>query len=210
MLKKGIYIGLLFFMFSEGYAQKIMEKSWDASSVERLEIISDEVYRITIVSEVIERIYVRTKVEGEHSENVVLLVSEENKTLSLSSGFTPYFVMQNDKLAAHKVISIEMEIRVPSDLAILVKGAMVSVETKGSFSELQLELRNGNCVLNDFKGNAQLNSRNGSITVFAMETGVLNVKSKNGSIKNELPKEGQFLINAESVNGDITLLKSQK
>lgn len=209
MLKKGIYIGLLFFMFSEGYAQKIMEKSWDASSVERLEIISDEVYLITIVSGATERIDVRTKVEGEHNENVVLLVSEENKTLSLSSGFTPYFVMQNDKLAAHKVISIEMEIRVPSNLEILVKGAMVSVETKGSFSELKLELRNGNCVLNDFKGNAQLNSRNGNITVFAKETGVLNVKSKNGSIKNELPKEAHFLINAESVNGDITLLKSQ-
>jgi len=210
MLKKGIYIGLLFFMFSEGYAQKIMEKSWDATSVERLEVISDEVYRISIISEATERIYVRTKVEGEHSENVALLVSEENKTLSLSSGFTPYFVKQNDKLAAHKVISIEMEIRVPSDLAILVKGAIVSVETKGSFSEIQLELRNGNCVLVDFKGNAQLNSRNGNITVFAKETGVLDVKSRNGSIKNELPMGGQFLINAESVNGDITLLKSQK
>jgi hypothetical protein len=209
MLKKGIYIGLLFFMFSEGYAQKIMEKSWDASSVDRLEVISDEVYRITIISEATERIYVSTKVEGEHNENVVLLVSEENKTLLLSTGFTPYFVMQNDKLAAHKVISIEMEIRVPSDLAVLVKGAIVSVETKGSFSELQLELRNGNCVLNAFKGNAQLNSRNGNITVFAKETGVLNIKSRNGSIKNELPEEGQFFINAESVNGDITLLKSQ-
>lgn len=187
-----------------------MEKSWDASSVERLEVISDEVYQITITSEATQRIYVRTTVEGEYSENVALLVSEENKTLSLSSGFTPFFVKHNDKLAAHKVISIEMEITIPSDMAVFVKGAIVSVETMGAFREIQLDLSNGNCVLNNFKGNAQLNSINGNITVLARETGVLEVKSRTGSIKNELPKTGQFLIKAESVNGDITLLKSQK
>ncbi|MEM7084764.1 MAG: DUF4097 family beta strand repeat-containing protein [Bacteroidota bacterium] len=210
MLKTLVYIGLLFFAFSEGHAQKIMEKSWDASSVERLEVISDEVYHIIITSEPTERVSVRAKVEGEHSENVALLISEENKTLSISSGFTPFFVKQNDKLAAHKVISIEMEIRVPQDMKVLVKGAIVSVETKGTFKEILLDLRNGNCVLTHFKGNAQLTSRNGDITVFARQTGARIVDSRNGHIKNELPDKGQFLITAESVNGDITLLKSQK
>jgi hypothetical protein len=204
------YIVLLFLVISEAQAQKIMEKSWDASSLERLEIISDEVYQISIISGPTERIYVRTKVEGEHNENVALLVSEENKKLSISTGFTPYFVQQNDKLAAHKVISIEMEIRIPRDMKVFVAGTLVSVETEGSFREIQLELRNGNCVLNNFKGNAQLYSRNGNLTVIAKETGVSEVKSQNGSVKNELPPRGQFLINAESVNGDITLLKSQK
>jgi len=210
MLKNIGYIALLVFVFSQAQAQKIMEKSWDASSIEHFEIISDEVYRITIISKATNRIYVRTKVEGEHSENVAVLVSEENKTLSLSSDFTPFFIMKNDKLAAHKVISIEMEIIIPYDMEVWVKGAIASVETVGAFRKIQLDLRNGNCVLNNFKGNAQLNSRNGNITVFARETGVFEVKSRTGSIKNELPNTGRFLIKAESVNGDITLLKSQK
>ena len=210
MLKNIGYLMLLVGVFSQAQAQKIMEKSWDASSVERLEIISDEVYHISIISEATNRISVRTKVAGEHSENVALLVSEENKTLSLSSGFTPFFVQQNDKLAAHKVLSIEMEIRIPMDMSVFIKGRIVSVETTGAFKDIQLDLRNGNCVLHNFKGNAQLNSRNGNITVFAQETGVFDVNSRNGTVKNELPKEGRFLIKAESVNGDITLLKSQK
>lgn len=210
MLKNIGYITLLFVAFSQVQAQKIMEKSWDANSVERLEVISNEVYQIKIITEATERVHVKTKVEGEYNENVTLLISEENKTLSISNGFTPFFVKHNDKLAAHKVIAIEMEIRLPSDMAVWIKGAIVSVETVGTFREIQLDLRNGNCVLNNFKGNAQLNSRNGNITVFASETGVLEVKSRSGSVKNELPAEGPFLIKAESVNGDITLLKSQK
>jgi len=197
-------------MFSEVQAQKIMEKSWDASSIERLEVISDEVYHISIISEATERIHVRTRVEGEHNENVTLLVSDENKTLSIGTGFTPFFVQQNDKLAAHKVISIEMEIRIPIDMMVIVMGTLVSVETEGAFQNLQLELRNGNGVLNNFQGNAQLYARNGNLTVFARETGVLEANSRSGSVKNELPMGGHFLIKAESVNGDITLLKSQK
>jgi len=210
MLKNIAYTALLFFMFFQAQAQKIMEKSWDASSMERLEIISDEVYQITIITEATERIHVRTKVEGEYNENVTLLISEENKTLSISNGFTPFFAKHNDKLAAHKVISIEMEIRIPSDMIVWIKGAIVSVETEGAFREIQLDLRNGNCILNNFMGNAQLNTINGNITAFASKTGVLKAKSRTGSVKNELPKEGRFFIKAESVNGDITLLKSQK
>lgn len=210
MLNNLGYIFLLFFVISEAQAQKIMEKSWDTSSLERLEIISDELFQISIISEPTERIYVRTKVEGEHNENVALLVSEENKTLSIATGFTPFFVQQNDKLAAHKVISIEMEIRVPRNMKVLVVGTLVSVETDGSFQEMQLELRNGNCILNNFKGNAQLFSRNGNLTVIAKDTGASEVGSRNGFVKNELPDKGKFLIKAESVNGDITLLKSQK
>ncbi len=103
-----------------------------------------------------------------------------------------------------------MEIRVPRDMKVLVAGTLVSVETDGSFREIQLELRNGNGFLNNFEGDAQLYSRNGNLTVIAKETGVSEVKSRNGSVKNELPPRGQFLITAESVNGDITLLKSQK
>ncbi|MBL4663822.1 MAG: DUF4097 family beta strand repeat protein [Flavobacteriaceae bacterium] len=209
MLNKIGCIVCLFLVFSEIQAQKIMEKSWNSNQFERIEIISDEIYHVKIISEATETIYVNTKVEGEHSENIVLLISEANKTLSLTHGFTPYLVMQNDKLAAHKVISIEMEIRVPPHFKVIINGAITSVETEGAFNNIQLDLGSGNCVLKNFKGNAQLNSKDGNILVFAEKTVFGEAKSRAGSVKNELPKEGQFFIKAESVNGDITLLKSQ-
>jgi len=203
---------IIFFVFltTSGYAQKILEKTWDTAAFDRVEIISDEIYHVRIISEPIETISVRLQAEGEYSEQVTLLTSEANKTLSLTHGFTPFFVKDNDKLAAHKVISIEIEIRVPAHFTVVVKGAIVSVETEGFFKNIALELAEGNCHLYGFKGNAQLRTKNGNIQVFALETAAVEVISRTGLVKNELPKQGNLFIKAESVNGDITLLKSKK
>jgi len=202
-----IFLGIL---STAVYAQKTLEKTWDAAGFDSVEIISDEIYHVWINSEPTETISVRLRAEGEYNEQVTLLTSEENRTLSLTHGFTPFFVKENDKLAAHKVISIEVEIRVPANLSVRVKGAIVSVETKGYFKNIALELAEGNCVLRKFKGNAQLQTKQGSIQVFAIETAAVEAISRTGLVKNDLPKQGAPFIKAESVNGDITLLKSQK
>jgi hypothetical protein len=209
MLKKPGYILLFIFLTANVYAQKIINKSWEAQGIEQLEIISNDIFNIVIISEVTEKISVITKIEGEHYENVVLNISEENKTLSLSTGFTPYFQAENDKLAAHKVISIEMEIYISKKLKVLVRSSIASLSTHGSFKNLQVELGNGNCVLNDFEGDAQLLTGNGNIRVIAHDTVRARAKTKRGKLTNELSTAGDFYIDAESVNGDITLLKSQ-
>lgn len=209
MLKQLLYIVLLLGAFSNGKAQKILEKSWDSEGIGRLEIISDEVFNIKIRSEETENITVRAKIEGEHHENVVLNIFEKEHVLSISTGFTPYFKAVNDKLAAHKVISIELEVHIPNDLLVFVNSTIASVETLGSFKDIHLELRNGNCVLNDFIGGGTINTKNGNITVFAHETVSAIARTKNGVLRNDLLEDQNFLILAQSVNGDITLLKSQ-
>lgn len=196
-------------MTTNGFAQKVIDKSWDTGGIERLEIISNDIFNIVIISNDTTRINVITKIEGEHYENVVLNISEKNKTLTLSTGFTPYFQAVNDKLAAHKVISIEMELYISKRLEVFVRSSMTSLTTHGSFKDLQVELGDGNCVLNNFVGNAQLFTGNGNITVIAHKTVKARAKTKRGKITNQLSTTGNFTIDAESVNGDITLLKSQ-
>jgi len=208
-LKKPGYILLFIFLMANVYAQKIIDKSWDIEGIERLEIISNDIFNIVIISNHSSRINVITKIEGEYYENVVLNISEENKTLRLSTGFTPYFQAVNDKLAAHKVISIEMELNISNRLEVFVRSSMTSLSTHGSFKDLQVELGNGNCVLNDFEGDAKLFTRNGDITVIAHETVKARARTKRGRLTNELSATGKFSIDAESVNGDITLLKCQ-
>ena len=209
MLNKPGYILLFIFLTANVYAQKIIDKSWDIEGIERLEIISNDIFNIVIISNHTSRINVITKIEGEHYENVVLNISEENKTLKLSTGFTPYFQAENDKLAAHKVISIEMELNISNSLEVFVRSSIASLSTHGSFKDLQVELGNGNCVLNDFEGDAQLITGNGNIMVIAHDTVRARAKTKRGKLTNELSSTGNFYIDAESVNGDITLLKNQ-
>ena len=209
MLNKPGYILAFVFLTVTVYAQKVIDKSWDITGFDRLEIISDDIFNIVIFSNDTTSINVVTKIEGEPYENVVLNISEKNKTLTLSTGFTPYFQAVNDKLAAHKVISIEMELYISNKLEVFVRSTMTSLITHGSFMDLQVELGKGNCVLNDFEGDAHLFTIDGNITVIAHDTVKAEGKTRNGKLISELSTIGNYAILAESVNGDITLLKSQ-
>jgi len=209
MLKKSGYILVFVFLTVTVYAQKVIDKSWDIMGIDRLEIVSDDIFNIVINSSDTSGINLITKIEGEHNENVVLNISEENKTLTLSTGFTPYFQALDDKLAAHKVISIEMELYISNKLEVFVRSIMTSLTTHGRYKDLHVELGDGNCVLNDFEGDAQLLTIDGNITVVAHDTVKAEGKTRNGKLINELSTIGNYTILAESVNGDITLLKSQ-
>ncbi len=209
MLKKISYILVLFFMISEGFAQKILEKSWNANEIQGLEIISDEVFKINLFSEATGRIQLITRIEGENYEHVVVEISEVHQTLRLTTGYTPYFEATNDKLAAHKVTSIEMDIHIPKHLEVFIQGSIVSVETRGVFQKLRLELDTGNCELHGFEGDASLNTKSGNITVYAGSEVFATGETKRGTMRNELRSPGKFRVRAQSVNGDITLLKSQ-
>lgn len=212
MLKYIGYIGLLVLMISEAAAQKIIEKSWNAELFKDIQIISDEVFKITIVSEATKSIQLTTRIEGEFSENIIVEVMEnphDEDVLRLSIGFTPYFKPENDKLAAHKVHAIEMELYIPEDLRVHVRSSLASVNASGTFRMLQLELGEGNSLLTGFQGNAKLNSKNGDITVYCQNTQVMRAITTNGTLTNKLPQVGIYSLEAQSVNGDITLLPSQ-
>ena len=73
---------------------------------------SDTVFTVRLSSEKTDKIRINTHVEGEYHENVVVNTSEENKTLTVTTGYSPFFEKENDKLAAHKVIAIDMELEI--------------------------------------------------------------------------------------------------
>lgn len=200
---------LFFFPMVEGIAQKILEKTWNAATITTLEITSDEIFRINVTTIPTETIVLKTRVEGEYAENVVLTAFEEEKRLSISTGFSPYYQPKNDKLAAHKVLSIEMDLLLPEGKSVWIKGAIVSVETFGAFENLTLLLRTGNCVLRNFSGNGTIGTWDGNIEVFAQKGVYGTGKTEHGNVVNELWETGIFKLQAQSVNGDITLLKSQ-
>lgn len=199
-------LAAILFFVSEGQAQKVLDKAWDAASIRKLEIISDEIYHITVLSKETDDIRIITVVEGEHYENVVLNTSFLKGTRTITIGYTPYFEPPNDKLAAHKVISIKMVIHVPSRMEVAVKGALASVETTGVLSQLSLALEEGSILLNAFEGDAELKTKSGNITVHAKQSVQGFGKSKRGTVQNTLNEKGKFVVWAKSVNGDISLL----
>ena len=209
MLKHIFIFTVLLFFTTDITAQKVLQKQFDASSFERLVIESDDVFTITISAQKTDNINVRTHIEGEHHESVVVNTSEAGKTLTLSTGYSPFFEKENDKLAAHKLIAIDMLITVPENLSVEIRSKIASVTGKGTYENFFMALENGTCLLNNFKGNATLYTKEGAITVYAKPTVTGQAISKKGTVLNELPKTGKHKIIAESITGSITLLQNK-
>ncbi|MEZ4859473.1 MAG: hypothetical protein R2781_11755 [Flavobacteriaceae bacterium] len=206
----GFFLFLNFGCIVYGHSQKVIEKSWDTSVFDKLEIVSDEVFKIKIETKPTSVIKLTTKIEGENFENVTLEASEKVKTLTLKPTYSPYFEAKNNKLAAHKLISIEMTLTLPESMEVFINATIASLEMHGKILNLDVNLRDGHCVLYNFIGNASLNTKQGDITVFAKENVSGIASSKNGMVLNQLLNEGLYLLKAQSVNGNISLLKTPK
>lgn len=191
-------------------AQKTIEKQWGGNEVDTLLIDSDAIFRISIISGSGEDIRLSARVEGEYSESVVVNSVLKGRMLAVSSGFSPFFEKDNDKLAAHKVLSIEADLHVPEDLVMIIRSAQATVEQTGPLREIQVSTSEGNILLNAFTGDARLYTEIGDISVSVGPNVGGRGKSDGGTVINELSVEGRYFIEAESRKGTVILKKERK
>ena len=186
-----------------------MTKTLSAENIEVINFNFDKVYKINLLTHKSSSIIVEAIVEGENEEHIVLTNKRFMNSLYVSSSFQPAFKGANDKLSAHKVISIELHIKVPEQKAIYINSDIASIMGEGSYGKLTLELTNGNCQITNFSGNAVVNTIEGNIE-FQSNYAKIKTSSKHGTIKTEELTIGDDTIDLNSINGDITVTKSHE
>jgi len=206
-MKYILYVLILFSVFT-AVAQNRTQKSISGSDISTININGVGVFKISIESNTSENITIESKIEGENSEHVVLITETKNKTLFVNAKYQPLFIDANDKLSAQKVISIELLLKIPINKTVYVSSDMASIFVKGEYKDVTVELINGACVLNDFVGNATVNTIQGDIEVFTNRA-KLDVFTKHGVLTLETLSQGNRLLSLYSINGNITVIKSQ-
>lgn len=209
MLKEILLSLLLVLGISEAISQKLVEKQLDAARFERLIITSDLINTLTITSEATNQIRIVNKTVGENYENLIVTTSEENKTLKIGASYSPFFIAENDKLAAHKVMSVDIELIIPNFLYVEVNTSIASIVITGNYSNFHAYLENEDCQLDNFSGNASIKTKRGNIRVHAKENVSGRAFSTNGSVENYLPGRAKYTVIAESRDGDISLLQTK-
>lgn len=189
-------------------AQKRVDKIIDAQSISTLVINGNNCFKIHVLASKTKQITIQTKIEGEHSEDMVVMARKSNDTLFVSTGFQPLFEADNDKLSAHKVMSVELEIQVPKYINLNIKSDIASVEAEGVFNTAFIELNEGRCKLFSFLGSARVNTIKGSILV---ETNYAEVKafSRHGTVKLQSLIFGENQLDLKSIHGDISVTKTE-
>lgn len=191
------------------YAQKIEAKIIHNNTIKSIVIEGDAIFKIKVKTTTTQSIRLISQIEGEYAEKTNLVTEIKNDSLLISSEYQAFLEKPNDKLSAHKILSIEIELEIPEDLSIYFKSDIASAEVNGKYKQLVLELNQGNANLNRFSGNALINTINGNVNIETNYASI-NAITKYGKINIEGITKAENEILIHSINGNINISKTKK
>lgn len=168
----------------------------------------DNVFTIKLSSTKFNQIIIKSISEGEYANHFVITQKRENKTLHISGNIAFTFPNNQDKLSAHKVHAIAVEILVPEHLKILVSSDIGNVSIMGKYNTLGTNLRSGNCYINNVLGDFSIKTVTGDINL-TTNSGVVNAVSKSGTITQEALPNGKSNFQLKTAKGNIKIAKAK-
>ncbi|MGB6153430.1 MAG: hypothetical protein WBG48_15730 [Pricia sp.] len=187
-------------------AQKIVEKSIINPDIRAISLDVTNNFKVSVSTVAGNEMLLEASIDGEYSKDLLVNVAQSGNTLLVSTGFSPNFVKPNDKLSAHKVISIALKVSLPERKSVSIYGTGCHVAASGDYEMLKISLSDGRCNLKNIRGSAKVSTQSGSISVLA-ESAKIKALSKYGHVgKNHIPL-GDTFYDISSVTGDIILDK---
>jgi len=173
-------------------AQKRISQTYSVNNISELFIDSNEIFKITISATNTDIITVHTIIDGETFASTLLNTTTEDSILKITTGKTPDYIPFNDKLSAHKVIAIELEITIPRDLDLSIYSTLAAVKTKGQLGLVHI-----------------INTLSGDINIFSNDKAIVTAQSRSGDVV--IPKDFIYgnPLKLQSISGDITINKSR-
>lgn len=205
---KMLFLVLFFLIAGTGFGQKQMQYRIPAEELKGIYIDSDEVFQIRVQTSKIQEFKITAAVEGETFESVLVDPKQENDLwriyIKRSIGFNAF----DDKLAAHKVISIVLNIEIPENKELWVRSSLASLWAEGTFKYLNVNLMSGDCNLINYLGDGVINTLRGSIYIETSNAQVEAI-SRNGNNETENKSDGKYHLKLKSVDGNISVSQSQ-
>lgn len=194
--------------FSLFYGQKNAQEIIEANGIKGIMITSDQVFKIDVSTSKTDKITIKSGIAGETFETMRVNSEVKNGFLEITASHNPLFQDIDDKLAAHKVLSIVLEISIPENLEFWVDSSLAAVNMQGVYSLIELNLGRGDCRLDHFRGSGTINTLSGNITVNTQNCKI-DASSRHGkeNIKNRA--SGGHHLELMSIAGDITVTQSE-
>ncbi len=206
-MKFYLFSFFLLFFFSVS-AQKVTREVISADNIEKISLSGDEIFKVSFSTASGKEIVITTHTEGEYFNDISLDAELRDETLFLQSRYRESLQNGYDKLSAHKVFSMEVELEIPKNMIIEVNSNVASVYLTGIYEQVIVQLKNGSCYLEDFSGDAVINTYDGNILGTARSINA-EAKSRNGEV--EIPNilHGNHKMVLTSINGDIKISETK-
>ncbi|WP_375325727.1 hypothetical protein [Flagellimonas sp. GZD32] len=186
----------------------MVKKAFLDPRTETIQIDAEYCYRIDLKTSKSEEIQVVASMEGEYADDLLISIEESGATAMVSADFQPLFVNPNDKLSAHKVVSIALEIQVPEYKSVQIFGTNSNVYAQGAYQKLSITLADGMCALENVTESVEVTTQKGDITLLA-PSGTIDAESNYGQVESNVIPYGNNQFILRTVQGDIYLKKTK-
>ena len=204
-----IFLFLFFFITADQLvAQKRTAEVIEAGNIKTIEVAGDEIYKVTVHTAPVENIRIRSNADGEYFNEISLDTRINGSVLFLNSRFSEILQSGYDKLSAHKVLAMEMELVIPENLTIKINSNVASVFMDGIYKDVMIQSKTGSSYLNNFSGNAVINTYDGNIEV-TTSNAAITADSRHGKIELPQMNGGSNKIILTSISGNIKVQETK-
>lgn len=182
------------------FAQKVTQQTFSTYEIDEIRIDTDKIFQLNIISTNDNVIKIETKMEGEYFRDLNIITSTKNRQIQVSCEFAENFEIPNDKLSAHKVFSVVMDIYIPKTLKVQLEGDGTQIHIKGNYKRFLAILISGNFTLTNFTSEAKIQTKKGNIQYIDGKTPALEMHTNHHAIFYKSGKK----IELKADNGKIT------
>ncbi|WP_299113797.1 hypothetical protein [uncultured Winogradskyella sp.] len=162
---KTFLLGLFFLAPLFSLSQNKSESIFTAKGISEVIVDGNQIFNISVKTKVAEDISVKSLSDGEYGNDYQVISEVKNNQLFISLERVSLEKTPDDKRNAHKVIAATLQIKMPEKLNLSIKSDVGSVEAKGVFNELNINLFQGGCTINAIAKLATIKTIDGNIYV---------------------------------------------
>ena len=183
-------------------AQKRVIKTLLEPEIRDIAIDVRQCFAISLETARTDRVTVEASMEGEYQSEVVVQTENAGSTLMIRTGFTPGFDYPNDKLGAHKVLSVRLRVVLPEGQRVRLSAGRCQVEASGRYELLDVHIESGGCRMDHRATTTRVLTVSAPITA-RIDEGEVSAESRHGRVRMDTIPDGIPSYDLKSHLGDI-------
>lgn len=191
------------------FSQKKVEKQLPVGKhISLITVELNQVYSVVLKSTKESTVSIKATSEGEYANSFVVANFEQENTLIVVGDVSFLFKEEQDKLGAHKVHAISLEITVPENFPVQFKSGAGTIKASGFYSNLAINQLSGYCFLTAVSGNIAVQTHSANIYV-AAKSGTVYSETNAGYVRKEKLRKGKSVFRLKTLNGNINIVQTK-
>ena len=198
------FLGGMFYSFSQNKGETV----FSAIGISKVVVNGNQIFNIDIETSEAEDIKVFSLTDGEYQDDFKVFSELKDGLLNIGLIRSPFYNKPDDKRNAHKVIAATLKIILPKNHDLSVTSDVGSVDIKGDFNTLFIQLAEGYFKFEGIARSAVVNTIEGAISIATQNADVEAISSYGKiDIEKMIVRDNRWQL--QSIHGNINVVKKE-